>query len=143
LICFSFSPPPHQDTGVLCAKDRISFSRRRRISRHIVVSAVILISLSLPGDARYCLKSFVTRFVFCRYSAAMCVVSVFNRSLPANLCVRYSFMIFQGNARISSLYTQCLHLRTVGPQFFVLILPTFVFWEVGQEKNTIVEGNMP
>jgi hypothetical protein len=35
-----------------------------------------------------------------------------------------------------------LHLRTVGPQFFVLI-PTFVFWEVGQEKNMIVEGNMP
>ena len=32
LICFSFfppTPPPHQDAGVLCAKDRISFSRRR------------------------------------------------------------------------------------------------------------------
>jgi len=63
-------------------------------------------------------------------------------------------MIFQDNACVSPLYTQymllthtngwlCPHLRTVGPQFFVLILATFVFWEVGQKKNTSVEGNMP
>ena len=44
LICFSPPTPPHQDAGVLCAKDRISFSRRRHILHHIV-SAVILLSV--------------------------------------------------------------------------------------------------
>jgi hypothetical protein len=67
-------------------------------------------------------------------------------------------MIFQDNARMAPIFTHymllthtnywpCLQLRTAGPQFLsalfkVLVLPTFVFWEVGQERNTVAEGSM-
>ena len=71
----------------------------------------------------------------------------------SSLYTQYVFL-FQDNARLSALYTQymflthtndwpCLGLRTDGPHSFVLILPIFVFWEVRQEKNTTIEGNMP